>query len=138
MAGRRPQSKIFARVRGRRHQGVIGTSDDATVRRRMGAKSVPRGKLPQSMLRKPMGEIRRRRQLLLHCRHTGHPWPASNCSCIAGIPAIHGPPAIAPALPAYRSSMARRQLLPALPAYRPSMARQQLLLHCRHTGHPWP
>jgi hypothetical protein len=48
-----------------------------------------------------------RRQLLLHCRHTVHPWTsptiapalpayrpsmdiADNCSCIAGIPSIHG------------------------------------------------
>jgi hypothetical protein len=30
------------------------------------------------------------RKLLLHFRHTGHPWPAGNCSCISGIPAIHG------------------------------------------------
>jgi hypothetical protein len=47
-----------------------------------------------------------RRKSLLHFRHTGHPWPAGNCSCISGIPAIHGPPEIAPAFPAYRPSMA--------------------------------
>ena len=44
--------------------------------------------------------------LFLHFRHTGHPWPAGNYSCISGIPAIHGPPEIAPAFPAYRPSMA--------------------------------
>jgi hypothetical protein len=36
----------------------------------------------------------------------GYPWMAGNCSCISGIPAIHGPPEIAPAFPAYRPSMA--------------------------------
>jgi hypothetical protein len=31
------------------------------------------------------------RNLLLHFRDTGHPWPfTGNCSCISGIPAIHG------------------------------------------------
>ncbi len=51
-----------------------------------------------------------------------HPW-ISNCSCIAGIPSIHGSmPAIAPALQAFRPSM--DQCL-------------QLLLHCRHSVHPW-
>jgi hypothetical protein len=28
--------------------------------------------------------------MLLHFRDTGHPWPAGKCSCISGIPAIHG------------------------------------------------
>ena len=30
------------------------------------------------------------RKMLLHFRHTGHPWRAGNCSCISGIHAIHG------------------------------------------------
>jgi hypothetical protein len=47
---------------------------------------------------------------------------AGDCSCVSGIPAIPGPLAIAP----------------ALPTCRPSMALWQLLLHCQHTGHPWP
>jgi hypothetical protein len=31
-----------------------------------------------------------RRKMLLHFRHPGHPWRAEKCSCIFGIPAIHG------------------------------------------------
>src|SRR5258708_39553340 len=31
------------------------------------------------------------RKLLLHFRHTDHPWPSpEKCSCVFGIPTIHG------------------------------------------------
>jgi hypothetical protein len=38
--------------------------------------------------------------------------PAGKCSCISPIPAIHGPPEIAPEFPAYRPSMAKKKTAP--------------------------
>jgi hypothetical protein len=50
-----------------------------------------------------------RRNLLLQFRYAGHPWPAGICSCNSGMPAIHGPPESAPAIPVCRPSMARKK-----------------------------
>jgi hypothetical protein len=60
-----------------------------------------------------------RRQLLLHCRHTDHPWMESAWH---GCHAFHGH---------------RRQLLLHCRHTDHPWHRRQLLLRCRHTVHPW-